>query len=578
MLNIKNHYKNTVKYLGEMITAFRLSEKIIFFVLILTIILTSLIMLNQVNSHFVKNIPTAGGSFTEGLIGSPRFINPVLELSDTDRDLTYLIYSGLMRTTADGTLIPDLAQSYNISADGLSYNFILKDDLYFHDGKKVTTDDIEYTIQMIQNVTLRSPKRNSWLGVKVEKINEKEIIFTLEKPYSPFLENTTLGILPKHIWGNASVEEFSFSSFNTEPVGSGPYEVDMVKKNSSGIYNHYQLKSFSKYALEEPYIKTIKINLYTNEKDLLNAYQTKEIESTGSITSQNLTAIKNNPATKMEKISLPRIFSLFFNQNKAKIFLYPEVRSALNLTVDKELIISEVLQGYGKTINSPLPENISSLSKNNDYIKEDRLNQAKTILEKANWKFNEAEKIWEKNISKNETLKLTFTISTSNTNDLKKTAEILKENWANLNIPVEILTFEPSDLNQSVIPDRQYDTLLFGQIVGRSLDLFAYWHSSQRNTGLNLAMYTNSKADSLLESARQIADQEERIKKYVLFEQEITKDIPAIFLYSPEFTYILPNKIQGFNSGLVNNRSERFADIYKWYIETDKVWNFLTTK
>ena len=88
-------------------------------------------------------------------------------------------------------------------------------------------------------------------------------------------------------------------------------------------------------------------------------------------------------------------------------------------------------------------------------------------------------------------------------------------------------------------------------------------------------MYTNSKADKLLEDARQISDKEERLKKYTLFETEIKNDIPAIFIYSPEFIYILPTKVLGFKSGLINNRSERFEEVYKWYIETDKIWKFL---
>jgi len=89
-------------------------------------------------------------------------------------------------------------------------------------------------------------------------------------------------------------------------------------------------------------------------------------------------------------------------------------------------------------------------------------------------------------------------------------------------------------------------------------------------------MYTNSKADKLLEDARQITSKEERLEKYALFEKEIINDIPAIFIYSPEFIYVLPLKILGFESGLINNRSERFEEINNWYIETDNIWKFLT--
>jgi peptide/nickel transport system substrate-binding protein len=577
MLNIKNIYITKTNYLKKIIGSFGLTERTIFIFLAIILVLSSLTLLWKVDLLFVTEMPAHGGTLTEGIIGSPRFINPILELSDADRDLTYLVYSGLMRATANGDLIPDLAENYKISDDGLTYTFKIKNDAYFQDGKKVTADDVKYTVDMVQDTSLRSPKRNSWIGVETEKISDLEIVFKLKQPYSPFLENTTLGILPKHIWSNVSVEEFPFNLHNTEPVGSGPYEVKKIDRNSSGTPINYTLKAFSKYTLGEPFITNLNINSYTDEKLLTNAYQKGEIESTNSISPQNMNNLKDSSSIITEKISLPRIFGVFFNQNQAKIFLNKEIRQVLNMTVDKDRIISEVLNGYGQKIDSPLPNGLipEIKSTNPVYNRDQAITEAKNILTKAGWKFNETDKVWEKKISKTETQKLAFSISTSNVPDLKQTADILKEDWTLLGVQVQVQTFEPSDLNQTIIADRKYEALLFGEVVGRSLDLFANWHSSQRLAGNNLALYTNAKADTLLEDARQISDKDERLKKYTLFEKEITNDIPAIFIYSPESIYILPKKINGFDSGFINNRAERFEEIYKWYIEKDKIWNFL---
>ncbi len=568
-------------YLGGIMKSFGLTEKAIFVVLCLILVISSLSLLWKVNFHFMTAVPAHGGSLSEGVVGSPRFINPLLELSDADRDLTYLIYSGLMRATANGDLIPDLAESYTVSPDDLTYDFKIKDDAYFHDGQKVTAADVEYTVKMAQDATLRSPKRNSWIGVETQVINDHEIVFKLSQPYSPFLENTTLGILPKHIWNNATADEFTFSTYNNiEPVGSGPYKIDKIRKNSLGIPVYYELTAFNKYALGEPFITTLKFNFYSNEKALLDAYQKGEVESTNALGTQNLDSLKNNKGDVLEKISLPRVFGVFFNQNQAKVFLNKEVRTALNMTVDKDRIVAEVLDGYGQKIDGPLPEGIlpDSEAQSAPYDKNQAIKDAQALLTKAGWKQNDTTKIWEKKISKTETQKLSFSISTSNTSDLKKAADILKEDWTALGAQVDIQTYDPNDLNQSVINQRKYDALLFGEIINRSLDLFAFWHSSQRNTGYNVAMYTNSKADKLLEDARQISDKTERLKKYAQFETEINNDVPAIFIYSPEFIYILPSKVKGFESGLINNRAERFEEVYKWYIETDSVWNFLLRK
>jgi len=578
MLNIKNIYRKKTNYLEEISKSFGLTEKTIFFILLILLTISSLSLLWKANLNFVTEVPAHGGFLSEGQVGSPRFINPLLELSDADRDLTYLIYSGLMRATANGDLIPDLAENYTISPDGLTYTFKIRDNAYFHSGVKITSDDVEYTVQMAQDIALRSPKRTNWSGVTVKKISANEIAFELKQPYSPFLENTTLGILPKYIWSNATADEFPFSSYNIEPIGSGPYRVNLVKKNNLGIPIYYELTSFDKYALGEPYISTIKITLFPNEKALTDAYMAGQIESTSSLIPESLDILKDKNNINAEKISLPRVFGVFFNQNQAKVFLNKEVRTALAMTVDKDRIVSEALNGYGEKIDSPLPNDVLPKTEKDStlYDINEAIKQAQDILIKADWKFNETDKVWEKKISKKETQKLAFSISTSNTTDLKQVAEILKNDWTLLGAQVEVLTFDPSDLNQSVISQRKYDALLFGEIVSRSLDLFAFWHSSQRNTGYNVAMYTNSKADKLLEEARQISDREERLEKYALFETEIKNDIPAIFIYEPEFIYILPSKVKGFESGLINNRSERYEEVYKWYIETDKIWNFLT--
>jgi peptide/nickel transport system substrate-binding protein len=202
----------------------------------------------------VDSVPISGGSLSEGVIGSARFINPILAISDSDRDLTTLIYSGLMRSMPDGSIIPDLAESYQISDDGKTYTFILKDDLTFHDGTSVTTDDIEFTIAKIQENAIKSPKRPNWDGVIIEKINSKEIKFHLRQPYAPFLENTTVGIVPKYLWKDVQADEFPLSLFNFEPIGSGPYKIDSIQRNKSGLPQTYSLAPFKNFALS--YIKT----------------------------------------------------------------------------------------------------------------------------------------------------------------------------------------------------------------------------------------------------------------------------------------------------------------------------------
>ncbi len=145
--------------------------------------------------------------------------------------------------------------------------------------------------------------------------------------------------------------------------------------------------------------------------------------------------------------------------------------------------------------------------------------------------------------------------------------------WEKINVKVNLRIFEIGDLNQNVIRPRKYDALLFGLMLGRDPDPFAFWHSSQRNDpGLNIALYTNITADKLLEDARVLSDTAKRKEKYQAFQEQVIKDNPAVFLYSPEYIYLVPKSLLGADTDTITVPSERFTQIYKWYIKTKKVW------
>ena len=581
LLNLSGRARFLKENLTHAIRAFSKKQRVVFFAFIWIFVISSFVALWNINKYFLIEVPSSGGSLTEGVIGAPRFINPVLAISDADRDLSKLVYSGLMRATKDGTLVPDMAKSYSVSKDGVLYTFILKDNLTFHDGKPVTADDIEFTIKKVQDPATKSPKRASWDGVEIQKINDKEIRFLLSKPYAPFLENTTIGILPKHIWENIEPEQLSFSQFNIDPVGSGPYKIKTIKRDGSGIPVYYDLAPFKHFSFGKPYIKNIRIKFYSNEEKLFNATVKKEIDSTYALDPKY--AEKLGSKYNILTHPMPRVFGLFFNQNQAEIFTDISVRKALNKAVDKKMIIEEVLYGYGNAISGPIPPGSlgyrlanknrdEKQTPDNNASTTDKTKEAISILEKNGWKRNKEDGIMEKK-NKKGTMRLKFSISTSNVPELKDVAEKLKSQWEAIGAQIEIKVFETSDLNQNVIRPRKYDSLLFGEIIGRGSDLFAFWHSSQRNDpGLNIASYANITVDKLLENIRSTRKEEDLEEKYEKLQEEIKNDIPAIFIYTPDFIYVIPKKIKGVELGSLSTPSDRFLNIYNWFIETDKVW------
>lgn len=532
-------------------------------------------LFSMASSGFLVAVPAQGGSLTEGIVGAPRFINPLLSLSEADRDLVALVYSGLLRATPEGNFVPDLAESYEISEDGRTYTFRIREDATFHDGEPVTADDVVFTVGLAQDPAIKSPKRANWDGVLVEKLGDKEVAFTLRAPYAPFIGNATLGILPAHLWERVSAEEFPFSNLNTEAVGTGPYTVSSVSRNASGIPDTYELRPFSDYALGAPYLSRVTLRFYENEEELLSALSQGEVEAASGITPAKITALPEGASVR--RAPLNRVFGVFFNQNQSEVLRDARVRHALDAAVDREALVSEVLGGYATPIHEPLPPGIAPTAAQSAAVSTTSpALESRAALEALGWKYDDAEGALVLTSGKTKKV-LRFSLSTADIPELRTAAEFVRASWEAMGADVEVKIFEQGDLNQNVIRPRKYDALLFGEIIGRELDLFAFWHSSQRNDpGLNIALYANSAADSLLEELRVAKTSAERRSLYEDFRDELIEDTPAVFLYAPDFTYIFPDRIEGLELTAISQPSERFSDIYRWHREVDRVWTFLT--
>src|SRR3989338_8561377 len=363
----------------KILRSFTIAEKAVFYFFASIFILSGITLLWQVNNAYLVEVPTRGGTLTEGVVGNPRFINPVLAISEADKNLTALIYSGLVYITPNNKIENDLIDKLTISDDRLIYTAHIHENARFHDGTPVTADDVIFTIQKITNPIIKSPKRGNWDGVTVEKIDENTVSFTLKQAYTPFIYNLATGILPKHIWKNVSDDEFSFSQFNTLPIGSGLYKVERVERNSGGIPNFYRLAPFEDVAGKVPYIENLEFKFYSNEKELLDAYGSGDIKSFSGVSPDKVTDLRND--TRIASSPLSRIFAVFFNQGQSKILALKEVRQALNLTAPREEIIRDVLNSYGTPIDSPLPAGLFPWSAVQDKVNfDENLTEAKEIL------------------------------------------------------------------------------------------------------------------------------------------------------------------------------------------------------
>ena len=535
------------------------------------ILISIIVLVFGVYTSKTQLVPELGGEYKEGILGQPRFINPVLaQTNDADRDLTQLVYSSLFKYDGQGNLIPDLVEEYNIEEDNVTYNITLKKDVLWHDGEPLTANDVIFTIKTIQDPEYKSPSKSIWQSVQLEKIDEFTIRFKLNNVYVSFLHNLTIGILPKHLWAGISAANFPLAQYNLNPIGSGPYQFKEFNKDDKGQVESMKFIRNEKYYLpEKPFIEKITIYFYNNQDVLIEAFQKRQIQGLSFLSPVNQSKLKNN--LNIHQINLPIYYSVFFNQTKSKPLADKNVRLALSYATNKDEIIEKVLSGQAEPVNSPFLAgwpNYTSETK----IYEFALEHAQNILEENDWKDTDQDGIRQKTIN-NEDTRLEFDLVASNWPEFKQTAEILKEQWEKLGAQVNLNIIDATDIQQEYLRPRNYQALLFGEVLSADPDPFAFWHSTQKkDPGLNIAFYENKDVDKLLQDARQTIDQEKRTEKYAEFQKLLIEDVPAVFLYSPTYLYPVDEKVKGINIEKLAQPSYRFSQIENWYIKTKRIW------
>jgi len=550
-------------------------DRLVFGALFVIFFVSLIVNVISLNQSFLVNVPEDGGRLVEGAVGSPRFINPVLAITRADHDLVALTYSGILKLSPIGEFENDLAESVTVSDDGRVYNVILRQDRKWHDGSSVTAEDVAYTVALIQNPDLKSPLLGNWSGVTVELINRYEINFVLENPYAPFAENLTVGILPKHIWETLSDEELPFSQRNIEPIGSGPYEVEEIVRNPAGLVSEYKLRVSPHYN-EKTNLDEITIRFYQNEEEILKALKEGEINATAALTERWLNEV---PSDSFNFISepLPRIFSVFYNQNKNPALRDKAVREALSVVIDREELLKLAVNGYGRVANSPLPPGFTDIeaSASGYSTEEERIRAARQILEAGGWSIGENGR-YEKEIDGIDT-PLTLTMRSGNSLLFETVSSYLTRVWQELGADVTVELYEQSDLVQTIIRPRDYQVLLFGADIGRSLDLYPFWHSSQReDPGLNVSLYANITADQLVSELRTATSSQTRTDLLSQFANEIANEQPATFLFAPSFEYVVSSHIKTTEMKRLQRPSERFANVTDWYTNENGVWPFFS--
>ncbi len=525
--------------------------------------------------------PAIGGEYVEALAGEPQLINPLYApANDTDADIARLVYAGLLRRDTNGVLQPDMAESYAVSEDGKVYTFVLREGLTFHNGSPVTARDVVFTMDALRNPLYRSPLSGAYQMAEVAQTDDRTITFTLKQPSAGFLSTMTVGILPADLWVDIAPRNVPLASFNLKPVGSGPFKFEELAKDKNGAIRTLSLTRFADYHAQAPYLELLTFKFHPSAEDAVKSLSARTAEGVGYVPG-DLEKDARRQSVVLLRPSIPRETALFFNQERQPLFKNAAVRQAIALAVDRAELVAKALDGHGNPVaGAVLPEALGDLPAAT--VPSPDLAQANKLLEDAGYPKLEGlvHRLSRKPAAATRTQPaedpasvppLSVTLMTIQTPEFTRVAELIVTQLAAIGIQVQVEAVSQTDLRRQVIEPRDYEFLLTGILYGAEPDPYPFWHSSQATgAGLNLSGYANRAADTLLEQARTTLDPAVRASKYAEFQTLVAKDVPAVILYRPTYTYALADKIKGAQIDRITTPADRFNGVTDWYIKTRK--------
>lgn len=553
--------------------------------------------LNFYKTRF-KLVPVSGGEYTEGVVGAPRYINPLLAYSnDPDLDLVQLMFSGLLRFDSSLNIVEDMAEKFTISEDKKTYAVTLKKGLSWHDGKPVTVHDILFTYESVRDPNFKSPLRSAFRGIKIEKNEQEEIVFTLNDPSPSFPQLLTIGILPEHIWGKISPINSNLTEFNLRPIGSGPWKLKNFTRDGNGNIKTYILIPNENYHGEKPYIKKLTLKFFQNFDLAIDALNNRSIEGVSYVAKDKKPKIKN-PNTRFYSYSLPQYTAIFFNL-KNEILKDARIRKALAYGIDKAAIFAQAAKLQGEIVSSPILPTVHGVSESDDILY--RVEEAKKLLDESGWTEitrEEKEKIVTASLAETSTTTATstppkmteekeedaqntfrkkegkflkITLTTIDIPEYATAAKQIESYWQNIGVETDVIIMNEEKFLREAIKPRNFQAVLYGENYGRDSDPYYFWHSSQtQDPGLNLSQYANRITDKILENARVASAPDEKKKLLEQLKTTLQEDMPAVFLYSPTYTYAVDEKVRLGSLEKIVLPSDRFIENETWYIFTGR--------
>lgn len=510
------------------------------------------------------HVPAHGGHYVEAVVGSPLRVNPLYTaFNDVDKDLATLVFSGLTRLGPDGTVLPDLAERWEVSPDARVYTFHLRQGVTWHDGAPFTADDVIFTWSALSDPDFKGEPSlgEFWHQVGCAKENDFTVVCELPQPFAPFLAHTTIGILPRHRLEDLSAEGLFIVPFNEQPIGTGPFILRALNGQKA------LLESNPSYHWGEPAIAEIELRFFSDYRSATSAVQDERVQGlfVGPEASPDILEQLQQEKRLQRLASRRNSYTLLYLNTRMPPLDDRSVRQALIYALDREAIVADRLDGRAQLADNPIVPGTWAYSADIRSYRHDP-QKTRSLLEESGWQINS------RGVLEKEGRELRLEILTDNDPERVAIGQEIAHQLRAVGVDTSLESQAGSDLVRNFLLPRRFQAVIYGWDQGYDPDPYPAWHSSQmQERGFNLAGYADQHLDQVLSDARQTSDLEQRKALYREFQQVFAEAVPSILLFYPVHNYFVDKDVKGITLGVLFEPASRFGNVHQWYIKEKRI-------